>query len=1062
MTNADGRTERPRAKRKRAYRRIPVWIDRIAQGHPRLRTALRWTLLLSAACHLTIVPMMPDGGALSVDAERYRGEYIDKVQATHDSRILEKPMRKKIVMRVPLADPQAHATDVLTKEFTSDIKRVIKGVAQADISDELTQRLAEKFEDQLKEAGRKIAEQELTAEEIRILQDGIRDDFEKETFKVLREIRIRDQESTAKLTTTEWYEKKVAATIFPNMYHVLTKERLWDTWFAGKFDGWGPALNFSDIRSNGHLGKKLGLLSALAKRHSGQSAGEQDAEALVRGLRRIFDGEIGSRGTYPKPSWRAVLHGGQDHHKKGERRFVTHLTSGIVAEFHPHREDQAKPIVTAVDGLWKDVLTLADVYAKEAQEGAEPEQLKTMRDRLLGKVTEITRSARKLLVHGNIRKPESRHNINALVRSQVLRSSLRDELYTEWVDNLTRELRPLIRKFAKSQFKRRIIIHNKSVEEALKDFSEEIVPLLRRDLKKMVPKKKFASWVFSASYPFRNYTSSVTGDTYNCPRPEDAKKDDAALDAVLKAHPERKAYTEKRRERIRQHFRDAVRNVREALMSKVFTGRLLYVRMDTYVLGVSTNDPVEDRLIARKKAKEGRGQDYARLVDGVPDPSAAMYSLEFGGQRAAGVSLEPVMATLTPGFLTRSHSARVMRASKHAFPPPPAKRGFDALQAEVKPPFKSPRFEAIPFVTKFPNLNGDLSEWARIRPLKLRPGRGQKPIKIYAAWNYLGFYFAYEVRMPMERYYRAEYDRRRGGDPCRGDYLRLLFDTLDARGDIRGESHTQEFIVLPRGTDLDPDFVGLENLFVSKQEAQSRQWRKPRGILKPYPAQPPQAPDGTAPYRITRARTTGKLSEQGYVVEVFLPRKVFRTPVFAPGWYIGFDCQVAWGFQGKRGGKSQTWASGKNISTCPKGWGDLLLLGTDAQVFVQEASAAGTPASGIVPGHSYLLTVVDPDRNVSLTDRDTVLVSVEVAGRDRDAMVCVLKETKKNSGVFRGYIDTQPGTGHTVHRVLEVLAGDEVRLGYLDFANSKGERNVKATVRLPVLSALMASVRRGE
>ena len=79
-----------------------------------------------------------------------------------------------------------------------------------------------------------------------------------------------------------------------------------------------------------------------------------------------------------------------------------------------------------------------------------------------------------------------------------------------------------------------------------------------------------------------------------------------------------------------------------------------------------------------------------------------------------------------------------------------------------------------------------------------------------------------------------------------------------------------------------------------------------------------------------------------------------------------------------RGGRE--YGTGIERNDYPNLWGDLLLLGTDPRLAVQDADEAGTLTRAIVPGHSYLLTVIDPDRNVHLAAEDIVLVSAEVAG----------------------------------------------------------------------------------
>jgi hypothetical protein len=200
-----------------------------------------------------------------------------------------------------------------------------------------------------------------------------------------------------------------------------------------------------------------------------------------------------------------------------------------------------------------------------------------------------------------------------------------------------------------------------------------------------------------------------------------------------------------------------------------------------------------------------------------------------------------------------------------------------------------------------------------------------------------------------------------------------------------------------------------------------------------------------------------RFREDGYSVEIFLPRSLLNVPVFAPGWTIGFDAAVAMGSQsgGRRFG-GQVWASSENAQSSdrggnnPAGWGDLLMLGTDPRILIQRAEPGYAVARSITPGHSYLLTVIDPDRNVYLTAVDTVLVSAEVRGGDDDVEVFVLKESGENTGVFRGFINTQPGAGRRVQGVLEVMPGSSVRLGYVDTANARGRRNVIYEAVLPV------------
>ena len=198
----------------------------------------------------------------------------------------------------------------------------------------------------------------------------------------------------------------------------------------------------------------------------------------------------------------------------------------------------------------------------------------------------------------------------------------------------------------------------------------------------------------------------------------------------------------------------------------------------------------------------------------------------------------------------------------------------------------------------------------------------------------------------------------------------------------------------------------------------------------------------------------------GYTTEVFIPRSLLNVPVFAPGWYTGFDCAVAGGLQPRGRFRGQVWASGDPDR--PDTWGDLLLLGTDPQFVARDAHPEGPLSRCVIPGHSYLLTVIDPDRNVRLTAKDTVVVSAEGTGGNGDVEVFILRETKENSGVFRGYINTQPGWGRQVQGIVELMPGQTLRLGYVDFADSKGRRNVIFELRLPVAAAQVAPAKEPE
>ncbi|KKK65648.1 hypothetical protein LCGC14_2972030, partial [marine sediment metagenome] len=321
-------------------------------------------------------------------------------------------------------------------------------------------------------------------------------------------------------------------------------------------------------------------------------------------------------------------------------------------------------------------------------------------------------------------------------------------------DELVKELAPMVKDFAWGQFRKGILVHKDGVEQAMKEFPTTIVPLLRKDAERLIPKKTFDRVVFSASYT-NPYRSRVTGDD-RPPDAENIRADEAALTAVLtRWKAEGAGYPEARAKVIAGQFRDAITLVSERLMTRVLTGNLMLRQMGTFIEGVDYADAVQEKLTAREMAMKGRRQDLAKLTaDGVPDTAAPLVALMFGASKGHGANLEPVMTSMVPAMITDGDiPAMALLPAKPVWPQEPAEWGFEE-QPAVKPQFQTARFEGIPFLRRFPRLDGDLSDWGKIRPLILRPPReGGKAILVYAAWNYQGFFFGYRVAQDSELFY---------------------------------------------------------------------------------------------------------------------------------------------------------------------------------------------------------------------------------------------------------------------------------------------------------------------
>lgn len=1058
------------------FKPVNVWIQKITEPRSSLRTAFRWTLMISLIIHMLFAPLVPKArqGISQADQERLETEYARKVSAAKRARIIAPTLKNKITMPKPPDNPEDVIETTFSEAVATDIEKVVGELLDVPVLSKITKEVTTNLKEELAAAAKKMAAGEFSEKEIEAFHKEIQKRAHEETVKSLKAYRVETQEERSTLSTTEWYEKIVSKSLFSRLSFFLFNPPNYRGWppspqkwihtfpGGGKYPIW--AWRKGKYRTFHYsVGYKIKHLD----RYIIQGQEEYRDPKTRKRMRR-------TRLCYANPcqeqaefilaqlksthgSWKGIVYGGQNHH-------------GLLNELYPHKEEAFKARAAKVDAMWKQALDLAEAYNKQAQGGASKDELKEVHGKLFAAMKTLKKGMGSL--HPGKYPERELHQVNQAVKLQVLRSDLRDKLYSKWVDRMTEELSPLIQDYARGQFEKGIIAHKKGIENMIESFPKQIVPLLRRDIMKLVPQRRFNGVIM---YPF-SHTSKVTGNS-GPPSDEQFKTDVAAMEKLLEKKPELKTYAEKRRRLMQQYFEDSIENVIEVTMTEIFTGKLLTRAQHSFVEGVDYADKVEEKLSANQAAKKGRGQDLANLTkDGVPDTRAPMVALMLGVPKGTKASLEPVVAPMTPAFMTDGLPLTSMRKTMPRFAPKPTKWGFQTQVAAktVKPKFKvpSPRFEAIPFLPRFPRLDGDLSDWGKVRPLVLRGPKGKKPIMLYVAWNYQGFFFGYNVDQPDEEFYyptmyktsgkvlayshNRKIEKQTGiGWAFGGDYLRLFFDTLDARGRIRGEPHAQEFIIWPRGTDTDPDRPGLERVISSKRDATSKRHRRIKDSGNLFTQQPSveHGPDGTGPFRATRARVRVDREKQGYCTEVFIPRSLFNEPVFAPGWYVGFDCTVQMGYSGLR--RSQTWVGAKDGSNRPNSWGDLLLLGTDAYFVVQNADAEYSKTKSVIPGHSYLVTVVDPDRNVSLSVRDTILVSAEVSGGANDVEVYILKETGKNTGIFRGFVNTQPGFGREVQGVLEVMPENEILFGYLDFANARGQRKVINQIRLPVTAAVL-------
>ena len=1022
-------------------------------GSQPVRLILPALLVASVALHAAGVLISGRLGAASAAGEpgmaAAENTYLQRVMEKQRAKAVSKRVQQRITMPPPPPEPEAVVERAITESITGDVAKITHGLIDVKLQGELAKYVQASLKDELASAAKDIATGRLSEEEIRELHRKFQAKAHEKTIEWRQDYLIKHQEERAAVSTTEWYEGDVSGTLVNNIYYELfvrPHAAAWGNFFVSRIGAGHGQDTF--IVAGRDFGNRMGLFGLLlgGRRHQEEGPDKcwpgpnaEQAGWLKNRLGELCDGASA-----------------QYAHNYAPRMSLEQLVRQYAAAFCPHRADDVNKLVEELKAARAGADAAADAYAAAATATQAAQQA------ALESVKKLAAVANGVGAFGLPKRGDAGYyEIDRAARTEVLRGDFRQEVYRTWIDTLVDGLSPMIRDFARSQFKKGIIVHKDGVEQAMKEFPNTVVPLLRRDMQKIIPERRFYDMLHQ---PYL-HSSPVTGQP-GPPSDKDAAAE-AELLAKVEAAPDAKAFCEARRAAVKEQARQAVAALSEEIMTRVLTGNLLYRSMGTFVEGVDYTDPMQEKLTAREMAMKGRGQDLAKLTaDGVPDTSAPLVALMLGASKGHGANLEPAETTLWPAVAPIDGPEQALSPAEPQLPPAPTPWGVKQEQAAVQPTFaNSPRFEGIPFLTRFPRLDGDLSDWGRLRPLMLKPvGPVGEPVLVYAAWNYQGFFFGYRVRQDAERFYfpslwqqtanhntgEVWYLRVQGVDwAFRGDYLRLMFDTLDARNDNRGEPHTQEFVVFPLGTESDPNLPGIERVIESQRDAQAKDYRGVKASCKLFDAQPPleAGPDGSGPYRAARA------DSQGYCMEVFIPRSLFRQPIFAPGWYVGFDCAIGMGAQpGNNQFRGQVWATGR--ADMPHHWGDLLLLGTDPQIVVQDAGSAGTPATRLLPGASYLVTVVDPDRNVRASTKDTVLLSAEVNDGDGDVEVFILNETGPNTGVFRGYVNTQPGVGRQVQGVLEMMPLQQVRLGYVDWANAKGQRNLVYEVRLPVVAGV--------
>lgn len=381
-----------------------------------------------------------------------------------------------------------------------------------------------------------------------------------------------------------------------------------------------------------------------------------------------------------------------------------------------------------------------------------------------------------------------------------------------------------------------------------------------------------------------------------------------------------------------------------------------------------------------------------------------------------------------------TNALAVRRNASILVPPAPA-ADTNAPPGERRlsePGFRTFAYGGAPMAAKPPVIDGDLSEWKDIETFALigSPDASvwPKPVppawegnrRLMVQWDSRGFYLAY-------RMVDANDDRWAGADQFwRNDGIELFFDFANKRAETRTDD-TQQFWFWPLGSSLDPRIIGGE---ASPPDRYIPRFERSAAADRPQ----------MAVRRIENPR--------GYHVELFLPVEVFRKPDLTPGRIMAFNFAINNGQQ-----CDLVWVvnRGKLFSLAPSLWGDLVLLGTDAEVaFVRPNKEDRLEV--IVPGEPFGVRVVDADMNID--PRSVDRVQIRLTTDNGDWLEGVLEETGVDSGIFAGSVDTElymlQGEDRVRDRVLQVAGGERIGLIYADQARRYGERNHEIRVSLPV------------
>ncbi len=366
-------------------------------------------------------------------------------------------------------------------------------------------------------------------------------------------------------------------------------------------------------------------------------------------------------------------------------------------------------------------------------------------------------------------------------------------------------------------------------------------------------------------------------------------------------------------------------------------------------------------------------------------------------------------------------------------PEPPERKAVTADQVS-RPNYQSIAFTAAPYAEKPIVVDGDLSEWeldaphAAVRYLHAGSKIESGP-DVYFRWRAEGLYFAYKLEDPGG-------GEASDGAPYIGDCFELFFDAANSRSPKKTETANQHFF-MPFG------------------------WKGNASHTYERDRQGAGNPSGRTLGELNHLRTisfsTARPFPGGYTVEGFLSSQAMNYRL-SPGSSAALDMSVSKNFNF---GDQMQWAAPKAAANWrrPDLWGDLLLLGSDAEIKLPHQKS-GDPPAALALNQLVEVEIIDGDMNFDPKKIDVVAVRVERQATG-DRRVVLLRETGGDTGVFQGEIATEGAGLEARADAIGLQSGDTVVFTYIDAVTATGERNreitTSAMVGWPVLRLLTKS-----